>query len=95
LYLRLIDFVHHSTIGLRVIKKRRRTGQTGPKEPNFHGVALPHTTLFFYKHQTFHFRGIATKSAKGVSLSDEGARGTKTPREALPDTSQECERGKF
>jgi len=24
-YLRLIDFVYHSTIGLRVIKKKRRT----------------------------------------------------------------------
>jgi len=23
-YLRLIDFVHHSTLGLRVIKKKRR-----------------------------------------------------------------------
>ena len=24
-YLRLIDFVHHSTLGLRVIKKKRRS----------------------------------------------------------------------
>jgi len=28
-YLRLIDFVYHSTLGLRVIKKKRRKGCGG------------------------------------------------------------------
>ena len=33
-YLRLIDFVYHSTLGLRVIKQKRRTGGHGVICPN-------------------------------------------------------------
>ena len=29
-YLRLIDFVYHSTLGLRVIKKKKRQARTAP-----------------------------------------------------------------
>ena len=32
-YLRLIDFVYHSTLGLRVIKKRRRSLGVGVSSP--------------------------------------------------------------
>jgi len=45
-YLRLIDFVHHSTLGLREIKKRRRlvkeVEQVEPdaRLPDYRGTAL-------------------------------------------------------
>jgi len=68
--LRLIDFVYHSTLGLRVIKQN---GTDRASETQLPRGALP--TLLFKKHQTFHCIGIAAKSARGVSLSDEGARG--------------------
>ena len=42
-YLRLIDFVYHSTLGLRVIKKKKKSGKllAGAVEP----AACQHRTL--------------------------------------------------
>ena len=43
-YSRLIDFVHHSTLGLRVIKKKRRSHDvlTLAREPTFNSFRHPY-----------------------------------------------------
>jgi len=40
LYLRLIDFVYHSTLGLRVIKKRRRGSPVEIREGSVAGQVV-------------------------------------------------------
>jgi len=35
-YLRLMDFMYHSTLGLRVIKKKKSLGVTVPPRPSSH-----------------------------------------------------------
>jgi len=48
-YLRIIDFVYHSTLGLRVIKKTRRRRRGDPKFP----VVYQHCQLWAWVEQIF------------------------------------------